>query len=536
VEGGAVRRWNGWGNAAVPAELPPHAAELLGELVGPGCPAADATLSDVADALACSRLPSHRLVTTEPRERVLHSRGQSFPDWVALRSGRLGTATDGVAHPTSDQDVEELLRFAAGVQAHVIPYGGGTSVAGHVNPLPDRPSLTVSLSHMSQLRGLDVDSRLATFEAGVVGPDLEAQLRAHGFCLGHYPQSFEYSTLGGWVATRSSGQQSLGYGRIEDLFAAGRVVAPAGSLDIPALPASAAGPDLKQVVLGSEGRYGIITRATVRISPLPAREVFVPVFMPSWDDGLAAVRAIAQTDAPLSMLRLSNPVETMTTLRLVPRSASISMLERYLMVRGLGPERCLLLIGVTGTGRLAASARGLAISLARERGGVRGPGAIGRHWQRNRFRAPYLRNALWTAGYGVDTLETACPWSRLASLHDAIEASLRNALARWSERVHVFSHVSHVYTDGASLYTTYVFRLAPDPDENVARWRAMKHAASLAIVAHGGTISHQHGVGLDHREYLAAEKGELGIATLRQLAHHFDPPGVMNPGKLVDEV
>ena len=274
-------------------------------------------------------------MTLDPWERLLHARGQSLPDWIALRSGRIGAVPDAVAFPETGDDVAALLAWARERDARLIPYGGGTSVAGHVNPLrSEAPVVTVDLSRLSRLVAFDETSRLATFGAGVKGPDLEAELRARGFTLGHFPQSFELSTLGGWVATRSSGQQSLGYGRIERLFAGGRVETPSGRLDLPPFPASAAGPDLRELVLGSEGRLGVLTEGTVRVSPIPAREEVHGVFLPDFPSAIAAVRDIAAMRLPLSMLRLSTPEETRTTLLLAGHERLIRALEAYLSLAG----------------------------------------------------------------------------------------------------------------------------------------------------------------------------------------------------------
>jgi alkyldihydroxyacetonephosphate synthase len=530
-----MRRWNGWGDEATDYPVPPAAAHFLEQRLGTARAPVPPRLAEVVAAVPPSRLPLHALVDQEPERRVRHARGQSLPDWIAMRGGRPGAVPDGVAHPASGDDVRALLEYASRAGARLIPYGGGTSVVGHVNPPDgDAPVLTVSMARINGLLRCDETSQLATFGAGAAGPDLEAQLRARGFTLGHFPQSFEYSTLGGWVATRSSGQQSLGYGRIERLFAGGRLEAPAGTLDLPPFPASAAGPDLREVVLGSEGRLGIITEATVRISPLPERERFYAVFLPTFDDGMATARDLVQGCVPLSMLRLSTAVETETTLRLAGHERLILALERVLAMRGAGPEKCMLLLGFSGRRSLVTAARKDAIGIAAARGGVRVGGAIvGKQWQRSRFRVPYLRNALWEAGYAVDTLETATRWSQLPKLVQAIESALETALAPLGERVHVFTHLSHFYPDGASLYTTYLYRIALDPDETLHRWRILKSAASRAIVAQGATITHHHGVGLDNAPYLAAEKGELGMQVLRDLCARFDPEGMMNPGKLV---
>ncbi|MCA9934650.1 MAG: FAD-binding oxidoreductase [Ardenticatenaceae bacterium] len=530
-----MRRWNGWGDDTIEYPLPENAAAFLDELVGPGKPPVDAPLAEVVAAVPPSRLPPHPLVKTDAAQRVLHARGQSLPDWVALRYGRLPTTPDGIAQPTSEEEVADLLQYAANAGVQVIPYGGGTSVVGHINPQADAPpTLTVNTQRLNKLLALDEASRLATFGAGVQGPDLEAQLRAHGYTLGHFPQSFEYSTLGGWVVTRSSGQQSLGYGRIEHLFAGGTLLAPAGRLEMLPHPASAAGPDLRQLVLGSEGRMGILTQATVRISALPEREDFHAVFFPDFESGQAAARQMMQAGIPLSMLRLSTAVETTTTLALAGHEQLIGLLERLLAIRSVEAGKCMLLLGFTGSNALVKMARGAALEMTGNHGGVHVGRTFGSQWHKGRFRTPYLRNSLWQQGYAVDTLETAVPWANVPATLQAIEDALHPALAEWDERVHVFTHLSHMYGDGASIYTTYLFRLTADPEETLARWRKMKAAASEAIVANHGTISHQHGVGTDHAPYLPAEKGTLGMAALCNAIHTFDPAGMMNAGKLVE--
>jgi alkyldihydroxyacetonephosphate synthase len=531
-----MRRWNGWGDPNTHYPFPDSAASFLAERIGMGTPAPDASLEQALESVPASRLPAHPAVRTEALERLMHARGQSLPDWVALRSGQIGTFPDGVAYPQDETEVRALLNFARQAGILVIPYGGGTSVVGHINPLPSQaPVLTIDLGRLNRLLELDEASRLATFGAGVRGPELERQLNQKGFTLGHFPQSFELSTLGGWAATRSSGQQSYHYGRIEDLFAGGQMETPSGPLDLPALPASAAGPDLRQLVLGSEGRLGIITRATVRIRLRPEFEAFYGVFFPEWEQGVQAVRQMAQEGVGLSMMRLSNPRETETTLALSGKDALVGWAERGLKLLGFGAERCLLVFGVTGRAQAATAGRHRAQSIARAHGGLFTGQTVGKLWRKSRFLTPYLRNTLWERGYAVDTLETALPWREVLPAAAAIQMALQTSLEKMGERAWVFAHLSHVYADGASIYVTYLFRRAADPDETLARWAAMKSAASQVITAFRGTISHQHGVGLDHAPYLTAEKGPLGVEVLRQLAQALDPDGMMNPGKLIQD-
>jgi alkyldihydroxyacetonephosphate synthase len=531
-----MRRWNGWGDDATTFALHEEALAFLRERIGAGAPIADAQLETVCAGVAPSRLPPHPLVDTSPVLRVKAALGQSLPDWLKLRYGAIGPAPDGVAFPESSSQVRELLDYAARADAIVIPHGGGTSVAGHLAvPEGGRPVLSLDMGRMRALINLDKKSQLATFGAGVFGPDLEAQLRAHGYTLGHFPQSFEYSTLGGWVVTRSSGQQSLRYGRIEQMFAGGRVETPAGTLELPTFPASAAGPDLREAVLGSEGRIGVLTEATVRVSRLPEDEQFHAVFFPHWDAAATAVRELVQARLPLSMLRLSNATETETMLTLAGHKKLIGLLETYLRWRGCAGGKVMLMVGVSGERKTNAFALKSALAILRRHHGVHVGRRMGDKWKQNRFRNVYLRNTAWEHGYVIDTVETAVDWPGVTPAMHAVEAAAREALAAFGEKVHTYTHLSHLYPQGASVYTTFVYRLAGNHEEDLARWRALKHAASAAIVASGGTISHQHGVGTDHAPYLGKEKGAAGLAALRAMFLHFDPQGRMNPGKLVAE-
>jgi alkyldihydroxyacetonephosphate synthase len=532
----AVRRWNGWGDDSIATTLPRHALELLGSIVGPAVPQRDATLEEVLAAVPASRLvgPDPRL-DEDPFERVRHARGQSLPDWIALRSGRLAAVPDAVARPPDAAAVRDLFALAKRTGAALLPYGGGTSVVGGVTARPsDRPVITVDLGAAAGLRSLDATSGLATFGAGTTGPRVEAALEPHGLTLGHYPQSFELSTVGGWVVTRSAGQQSRGYGRIEDLFAGGHLETPSGPVDLPTFPGSAAGPDLREVVLGSEGRLGILTDVVVRASARPRLERFSAYVVPDWERALLLGRRLAQSGLPLSMVRVSTPLETASTFALAGDSRASGVLRRYLGWRGMGPERCLAIVGLSGNPEVVGATARVVDDLVRGSNGVAAPG-IGSAWRDGRFSAPYLRNALWDAGYALDTLETATDWSTLPGLAVAVVQALRHGLDGEGERVHAFSHLSHVYATGSSLYVTFVFRLADDPDRTLERWRMLKTAGSATVVEHGATISHQHGVGTDHAPYLAVEKGALGMEAIEGLVRSFDPDGRMARGALLGE-
>jgi alkyldihydroxyacetonephosphate synthase len=519
-------------------DLNDGARAMMVARLGPGHPGADATRESLLAKIPASRLiGAHPLIQTDASTRFAMALGESFADWIRKRFGALPPVPDGVAFVESTEQVRELLDLAQANHWMVIPFAGGTSVAGHLDcPISERPILSLNLSRMNRLLHLDKQSQLATFGAGTPGPQVEAQLRAHGYTLGHFPQSFEYSTVGGWVVTRSSGQQSLRYGRIEQLFAGGRMETPVGTLTLPTLPAASAGPDLRELVMGSEGRFGVLTEATVRVTPVPEHESFHAIFLPNWDAAEVAVRTLVQRKLPLSMMRLSNGIETETNLTLAGHAKLIGWMERYLALRGCGSGKCMLMLGVTADQRTAR----LALKEARRTLGAFGAvyigTAMGSKWLANRFKGPYLRNTLWTEGYSADTIETAVDWPNVKALMLAMEQTSRDVFAQYGERVHAFTHLSHMYPQGSSIYSQFVWANAPGGfAPTFERWQKLKAAVAKTIAAHGGTVSHQHGVGRDHATQLHVEKGPLGMATLAELCHHFDPNKIMNPGKLLQD-
>lgn len=531
-----MRRWNGWGDEKnnLDFDLSESSRAFVELRIGESEPLRDATLEEVLATVPLSRSPAHRLISADAEDRLRHSRGQSIPDWLAMRSGDFGTFPDGVAFPESSEDVREILTFAQDNNLTVIPYGGGTSVCGHITPQAgDRPIITIAMSRMNTLMALDKQSQIATFGAGTLGPDLEAQLAKEGYTLGHFPQSWELSTVGGWVASRSSGQQSLRYGRIEKMFAGGRIETLKGTLDIPTFPASSAGPDIREMFMGSEGRMGIITEVKVRVTPIAEKERFYVAFFPSWEAGMAGTREIIQSGMQLSMMRLSNAIETETHLKLAGHATTVNLLEKYLRVRGAGEGKTMFTFGTTGSSGQCKAALNLTRKIIGQHRGVFTGSTMGKHWEHSRFRSPYLRHGLWDIGVVVDTMETCLDWSSVPAAVVDMENDIGNALNAEQEDVHVFTHLSHFYGQGSSVYSTYLFRVGHTYKETMQRWQKLKAAGAEAIVRHGGTISHQHGVGTDHAQYLAAEKGELGIEAIGELCQMFDPDGRMNPGKLL---
>jgi alkyldihydroxyacetonephosphate synthase len=530
-----MKRIQGWGNTSTDYPVPEPAKGYLDNVVGTPLSLQNVPIEYLLKKLAPSRLPTHPNVSTDPEERLRHARGQSLTDWVDMYDGLIDTFPDGVAFPSNEAEVRDLIRFAEKHEINLIPYGGGSSVVGHLTPLKEGPpSLSLDLARMNQLLELNEENLEATLGAGASGPEIEDQLKRHGYVLGHFPQSWEYSTLGGWIVTRSVGQQSYHYGRIEPLFVTGHMETPVGPLDLPHVPKSAAGPDLRHIVLGSEARLGILTKATMRIRRLPEEEQFYAAFFPNFTLGLTAVREIAQNELNLSMLRLSDPLETETTFQLSGEEKLVKLAKKGLDLFGQGDERCMLIYGLTGSRASNRLADRQLAHFVRKHQGLMVKFYLGEAWMEKRFLTPYLRNTLWELGYALDTLETALPWDKIPSAREQIIASLENGLSQENEIVLVFSHISHVYTNGGSLYITYLFRRAKEPEATLSRWQKLKRAASQQIVTLGGTITHQHGIGLDHKPYLADEKGALGMRIMAEIIKDVDPNQIMNAGKLIE--
>jgi len=409
-------------------------------------------------------------------------------------------------------------------------------VTGGVNVLAgDNPVLTLDLERFAGMTDLDQRSGLATFGPGTRGPAVEEALAERGLTLGHFPQSWELATVGGWVATRSSGQESLGYGRIEDMVAGLVLIGPDGRLSLPAKPASAAGPDLGRLVMGSEGRLGVITEATLRVRPLPAETTVAGALLPDLERGLDAVREMVVYGVPLTLIRLSDPHETQVAMAVgLAASRWAPLVDRYLGFRGIGNDGCLLLVGAAGERDGIDGCLRYARQVVRSHRGVSLGRRPGRHWLRDRFRHPYLRESLLDLGYATDTLETATPWSRAADLRGTMGTAIVNALTDDDERVAVLCHVSHPYRDGASLYFTFFYRCAPSVEETITRWARIKRAANDALVSAGATLSHHHGIGQWHAPWLAGEIGAEGVELIAAAAHRLDPTGIMNPHVLLE--
>lgn len=536
-------RWWGWGDDGHADGLPEAATAMLRAELGTDgfIEAEPVKLDDVR--LPDPALPAsarERLVAAvgadnvrDDREtRVLHAGGKSYPDLVRMRSGDASSAPDAVVFPASADEVRAVLAACAEANVAVVPFGGGTSVVGGVEPLREgfAGAISLDLGRMTRVVSVDSTSLLATLEAGLLGPAAESELAAQGMTLGHFPQSFEYSTVGGWVATRSAGQASTGYGRIDELVEGVRCIAPAGELVARAMPASAAGPSLRELIVGSEGVLGVICEATLRVRPAPAVRRYEGWSFRNFGEGVEAFRALEQAGGGADVARLSDDEESRLSLALAGEGAVQSLAKRYLRMRGHGAG-CLAILGFEGDADDVERRRQRTASLLRSGGGLSLGRRPGRTWARGRYAAPYLRDELLNRGVMVETLETATPWSNVPTLHGAVRDALRGALEARGTPPTVMCHVSHLYRSGASLYFTFIAR--QEAEAPLDQWRAAKEAASQAIVDNGGTITHHHAVGRDHAPWMRAEVGELGIELLRAAKEKLDPTGIMNPGKLL---
>ncbi|WP_209324545.1 FAD-binding oxidoreductase [Brevibacterium renqingii] len=537
-------RWWGWGEDGHDGPVKPGARKLLSKVCGwpRGVDRRPVRLEDI-------RLPEPELpdevharfvevvgedfVRDDHAIRVRHAAGRSLPDLIRLRTGELPFAPDAVIWPGSAAEVDALLAVCQQEHIAVVPFGGGTSVVGGLDAF--RPGLAgsvcLSLSRLDEILDIDEESLTATVQAGVFGPDLEERLQAGGLTLGHYPQSFEFSTVGGWVATRSAGQQSTGYGRTDENVLGLRCSTPNGPIGLSSTPATAAGPDPRQMFVGSEGTLGIITEVTLQIRRLPEASVPDSWFFPDFASGAAALREMEQSGLRPDIARLSDVNETAFGLAQLGSGLQRRSVLAYLRARGISTP-CLLVVRFDGRTAEARARRSAARTIARQHRGV-GLGATPEAmWEKHRFSTPYLRDQLLTEGILVETLETAAPWSRIEELHDTIRAEIEKTSAERGTPALVLCHISHLYASGCSLYYT-VFARAQEGEE-LKQWKAMKTAAGDAIVGGGGTITHHHSIGADHAPWLGAETGDLWLRMLRAAKAEADPAGIMNPGKLMN--
>jgi len=518
--------WSRWGDPAHAGPLAESAFALVDTFIGttptPAVDVAEVRLTDplpdeLLDELAA--IVGAENVLTDHESRLHRTRGKSTPDLLKLRAGDGSDSPDAVVRPGTHDEVAALIDWAVRRHVAVVPFGGGTSVVGGLAAQREGFAGVISLDllRFDKLVEVDHTSMTAVLEPGLRGPAAEALLAAEGVTLGHFPQSFQYASIGGFAVTRSSGQSSAGYGRFDSLVVGLKVATPQGTLELGNSPANAAGPDLRELVMGSEGAFGVVTAVRVRVRPLPEVRTYEAWRWSSFAEGTAAMRTLAQSGVMPTVLRLSDENETAINLA---KPAEVGQ-------SGSESGGCLMVTGYEGT-PAAVDAKRLAVTaLLTSLGGENQGPDSGQAWADGRFHGPYLRDSLLDVGVLVETMETVTFWSNLDHVYTSVKDALVSSLGAATL---VLCHISHVYETGASLYFTVATKAS---DEPLPQWDVAKQAASAAMVRNGASITHHHAVGQDHKPWLAEEIGPVGVEMLRAVKERIDPTGVLNPGVLI---
>jgi alkyldihydroxyacetonephosphate synthase len=551
----AAMKWWGWGLEGVEfthedkPELGPFIKEKLGLDISRATAAPtrfedlDVPAPTLTDELraALEQAVTAEFVSVDELDRVVHARGKSIRDLIRQRRGDLPRVPDAVVRPGSEAEVTAVVAAALAADAVVIAFGGGSSISGSLEAPADetRPVISVDLGRLDKVLAIDGASRLARVQAGVFGPHLEAQLNAQGYTFGHFPDSFTHSTLGGWIATRSSGMQSDRYGDIADLTKGLRVVTPTGTLVTRPVPTTSTGPSVREMVLGSEGRLGLITEATVHVQRIPASRKVLGYLFPTFADGLAAMRDIAASDCSPSVTRVSDAPETQFSFATRKQSTLADKLQSKALTtylqRRLGfdlSRMCLSFIGYEGTEDHVSEQRKAVGRIVKRHGGLcvgSGPGAL---YDQKKFDTPYIRDFLLDRGAAADVSETSMPWSQLTPVYDAVTAAAHGAFGELGVRGYLMCHLSHSYHAGACLYFTFAFEPTAGSDM-IAEYDVVKSAVQQAFVDNGATLSHHHAVGTEHAQWLQEDISAPGVVMLKALFEGTDPGRNLNPGKIV---
>jgi len=526
-------KWDAWGDPDRVTELSDAQLGMVHDLLKVSAADLDPVRRDdvrlrpsqlsAADFAALTAVVGAEHVSTADADRLPRAGGKSTLDLLRRKSRAEQDAPDAVVVPGTEDEVLALLTLGGQRRIAIVPFGGGTSVVGGLDPLRADFTAVISLDlhRFAALESLDEVNQEAVLGAGLPAPEAERLLAERGFELGHYPQSYRYATIGGFAATRSSGQDSAGYGRFDDLVRGMRVVTPIGVVDVGgAAPKTAAGPDLRQLFLGSEGAFGVITSVRVRVHPLPETKTYEAWTFPDFATGAAALRAVEQAGTGPTVLRLSDEVETALNLATVDTAGG----------DGPAPGGCLAISAFEGPAALVAARHEATRAVLLANGGTSLGAEPALRWAEHRFDGPYLRDPLLAEGALVETLETATSWSNLAALKQVVTDTIQAKFAACDSVSLVLCHISHVYDTGASLYFTIIGAQRGDA---IAQWTQIKAAVNDVLVGHGGTITHHHAVGADHRDWMTDEIGTVGVQILRAVKATVDPAGILNPGKLI---
>ena len=516
---------------------PPTAPVSIDDLPIPAPMISDQLLAELTDAVGTENAVQDDL------DRTVHTYGKSARDLLRIRAGDLPRVPDVVVYPGDEAEVQLIVDRAVAADAVIIPYGGGSNISGSLHAPEDetRPVISVDLGRLNQVIEIDEDSGLARIQAGAQGPDLEEQLGARGWTLGHFPDSFTHSTLGGWVATRSSGMQSDKYGDISDIARGMRVVMPGKMLQVRPLPHTSTGPSVREMVLGSEGRLGVITEVTVQVHRIPEVRLILGYLFPSWEASLAAMHEISTSDAHPSITRVSDAKETAFSFATRRKSSRISIssliskgLMKVLQRRGWNlDEVCLSFIGYEGGKAHVSRQKAIVKDIVGRHGGIvvgKGPGEL---YDQKKFDTPYIRDFLLDRGAIGDVSETAAPWSKLLPLYTNVLAAAEKVYAHLGVTGWIMCHLSHSYHSGACLYFTFAFK--HDGIDPLGQYEPLKNAIQQAFVDSGGTLSHHHAVGSEHAAWLEQDISAPGVQMIDGLFTAMDPGRNFNPGKIIPQ-
>jgi alkyldihydroxyacetonephosphate synthase len=512
----------------------PPVGELdLSELNIPEPRIGDDLVAELTEAVGDSQISSDGL------DRIVHTYGKSLRDLVRLRNKDIPRIPDVVVYPADEAEVQQVVDKAVAADAVIIPFGGGSNIAGSLEAPADesRPVISLDMGRMNKVLDIDEESGLARIQAGGLGPDIEEQLSRRGWTLGHFPDSFTHSTLGGWIATRSSGMQSDKYGDIADITRGLRAVLPGKVLVLRPLPSTSTGPSVREMILGSEGRLGVITEATVNVHRIPTERLILGYLFPSWEAGMAAMQEISTSDAHPTVTRISDSYETAFSFSTQKKSSGISKLVndtvmKVLAKRGWDLDQiCLSFIGYEGGRADVSRQKSMVKDIVGKHGGIvagKGPGQL---YDQKKFDTPYLRDFLLDRGAVGDVSETAAPWSKLVPLYNAVRAAANGAFDHIGVKGFVMCHMSHSYHSGACLYFTFAYKHG-DSDV-LTQYDIVKGAIQQAFVDNGGTLSHHHGVGVEHAPWMEQDISAAGVHFIDGLFSAVDPGRNFNPGKVV---
>ena len=549
------QKWWGWGAEGIEfsfADKPkfaPFVMDVIGVDVTKPAPRVaalstyDIPASQLTDGLRAALVEGigEENVVDDDEYRVIHAFGRGVRDLVRVRRGEFGRLPDVVVYPGSEDDVATIVAAATAADAVVVPYGGGSNIVGALEAVPTetRQVISINMGRMNKVLDIDEASGLARIEAGVLGPDMEIQLNAKGWTLGHFPDSFMWSTLGGWIATRSSGMQSDKYGDIADITRGLRMVMDGQVLVLRPLPSSSSGPSVREMVLGSEGRLGIITEATVNVHRLPPVREIQAYFFPTYDAGLEAMTELAASDAAPSITRIMDAAETAFSMANGKKSSRVSHLmnravQEVMTRKGWDLEKIALgFIGYEGTPVHVRYEKGLVGKIISRNGGMsvgKGPGAL---YDQKKYDIPYIRDFLLDRGIPADVSETATPWRLLKTMHDKTVAAAYKAMEEAGVQGFVMCHLSHSYHSGACQYFT--FAINDSTEHNMESYDRVKRAIQQSFMDNGGTVSHHHGVGEEHSPWLDQDISPAGVFIQRKLFEGVDPDQRFNPGKIIHE-